>query len=245
MRTSNTEALLEMAGKGEFLFKVTDVTAAAFELIVKILVQGGAEIELKFAFGGGREEELALVKFRELCVAIGLDRAPEDESEMVGRYGQLWVPTHGGGPRFTRNNRPSFPYPSQRCGGFVALQGNDSTLLARRQARDISTRTERRPHGYGLLFEIENGRICGVENIEHSPVLWVEEDIWLEFEGTRRRGLRLVEWYGKGEAPAHALRWAADIYIADPDTAAFVRAAIEEKLENDHGIAVASGEVGR
>jgi len=137
----------------------------------------------------------------------------------------------------------NFPYPSQRRSGFIELQGIDSTLLARRQARDISKRSKGRPGGYGLLFEVENGRIRGVENIENSPVLWVEEDIWLEFEGTRRRGLRLVEWNGEGPAPAHALRWAADIYIADPDTAAFVRAAIEEKIANDHGYAVATGEV--
>ncbi|WMT91003.1 hypothetical protein [Pelagibacterium sp. H642] len=115
--------------------------------------------------------------------------------------------------------------------------------MARRQARDIRTRHDRRAHGFGLLFEIENGRISGVEQIENSPVLWVEGELDIEFDGTSRRGLRLVEWNGKGEAPAHALRWAADIYIADRDTAAFVRAAIEEKLENDHGIAVASGEV--
>lgn len=133
----------------------------------------------------------------------------------------------------------NFPYSSQRRSNFVELQGNNSTLLARRQARDISTRRGGRPGGYGLLFEITDGRISGVEHIEQSPVLWVEDDIWLEFEGTRRRGLRLVEWNGKGEAPAHALRWAADIYVVDSDTAAFVKAAIEEKLANDHGLAVA------
>jgi len=239
MRISNHEAMLSMAGHGEFLFKVTDVTANGGNIIVTLLVRGGTEFGLNFALEGDAIAPDDQLKFRELCVALGLERAPEDESEIVGKHGNMRFPTHGGAPCFSKIIQSSFPYPSEPPREFACTQGNDSTLLARRQARDISTRNGDRAHGYGLLFEIENGRISGVEDIEQSPVLWVEGELDLEVDGTRRRGLRLVEWYGKGEAPAHALRWAADVYVADSQTAAFVRAAIEEKLASDHGLALA------
>lgn len=131
--------------------------------------------------------------------------------------------------------RRSYPYPSEPRSklAHVPQAGVGEAHYAARCATG-----KRPPLGFGIILEVENGRIIGACRVEQSPVLRPEADLVLNAGETSRRGLVLVEAYGTGLAPAGNLRWAADMFVADPDTADFVIRAIEEKIQVDAALYV-------
>ena len=118
--------------------------------------------------------------------------------------------------------RPKLPPITDTC---AALAGH---VEAHRAARAITDKHP--PRGVGILLEVSGDRVVGALQIESSPVLRPEAEILIEVGNTSRPAMTLVEAYGSGPAPSGNLRRGADIFVADPEVARFVVAAIREKI---------------
>jgi hypothetical protein len=110
------------------------------------------------------------------------------------------------------------------------------SILSAHQLAQSPEHKSRTASGVGLIFEVTEGQIVGVQRVENSPVLRPERELQLS-DG--RIGMVLAETYGDGPAPAGNMRWAADVFVADIRTADFLIRAIEEKLQADHALEAA------